>query len=191
MAYNDSQHSVTEATPFQVYYGYHPKEPTWPSQPLGEGESPQGYKLTSRLINIRQEAKSKLEAARKYQKDLQDRKRLPLDLKLGDKVWVSNRHMRSTRPSHKLDWKWLGPGKVVQYISDPPTAYRVELSSLGQVHPVFYPSLLEPFSTRSTLPHPQEPITNTLRQYGDDVFEVESIINRRQNENGQYEYLIK
>ena len=40
MAYNDSRYLVTRATPFQVYYGYYPKKPTWPSQPLGEGESP-------------------------------------------------------------------------------------------------------------------------------------------------------
>jgi hypothetical protein len=59
------------------------------------------------------------------------------------------------------------------------------------VHPVFHPSLLEPFTTREDNPHPQEPIIDTLRQHSNNVFDVERILDRRQNAAGQWEYLIK
>ena len=147
--------------------------------------------MAGKLINIRANAKKKLTVVQKYQKALQDKKRIPLILEKGDKVWVSTRNMKSRRPNKKLDWKWLGPGIVEECIGEPPTAYRIKLESLGDVHPVFHPSLLEPYEPRGSLPHEQGPITDTMRQYGDDVYEVEEIREKRKNTDNQWEYLIK
>jgi hypothetical protein len=56
---------------------------------------------------------------------------------------------------------------------------------------VFHASLLEPYSPTGTIPHPDVLIVDTLREYGDDVYEVEAIINRRLNKDDYWEYLVK
>jgi hypothetical protein len=55
---------------------------------------------------------------------------------------------------------------------------------------VFHASLLEPYDVRGTIPHQEEPIMDTLREFGDDVYEVKEIVDRRQNAAGVWEYLI-
>ena len=41
----------------------------------------------------------------------------------GDKVWLSSRSLRTTRPSKKLDAKNLGPFEVLEKVG--PTSYRL------------------------------------------------------------------
>jgi hypothetical protein len=102
---------------------------------------------------------------------------------------ISNRHIRLTRPKKKLDWKFLGPGCNVDQIG--PSAFKVDLPGLKNVHPVFHVSLLEPYNPSRLIPHPEAPTHDTLREFGDDVYEVEEILDRKQNEDDQWTYLIK
>ena len=60
----------------------------------------------------------------------------------GQNVWLLRRHVGSTRPSSKLDVRRLGPFPVVGQVGT--SAYRLELPSSIQIHPVFHVSLLEP-----------------------------------------------
>lgn len=188
-AYNDSVHATTGVTPFQANQGSDPRSANWPSMALGEGESPMAIDLASRILSLQAECKRKIIAANAYQKEYADKKRLPIPFKVGDQVLVSNRHIRSSRPKKKLDWKYVGPGTILAQIG--PSAFKVEVPGLNNVHPVFHASLLEPFTQRGTIAHPDTPITDTLRSYGDDVYEVDEILDRRQDENNQWEYLVK
>jgi hypothetical protein len=45
----------------------------------------------------------------------------------GDMVWSSRRHITTSRPSSKLDFKRLGPFKVLSAIGDSKLAYKLEL----------------------------------------------------------------
>jgi hypothetical protein len=188
-AYNDSVHATTNTTPFRANYGIDPRSADWPIQPLSEGESPLGFGLAAKVLAIQSECKKKIIAANAYQKEYADKKRLPIPFEVGDQVLVSNRHIRSTRPKKKLDWKFVGPGKIVAQVG--PTSFKVEVPGLRNVHPVFHASLLEPYKPRGSIPHPEEPIMDTLRSYGDDVYEVEEIRDRRKTRNDQWEYLVK
>jgi hypothetical protein len=188
-AYNDSMHSTTGVTPFQAYYGRHPRSADWPDMALGEGESPMGARLAEKVIELQQECRRKIKAANAYQKAYADKHRSAIPFKVGDQVLVSNRHIRSMRPKKKLDWKFLGPGAITAQIG--PSAFRVDLPGLRNVHPVFHASLLEPFSPEGAIPHPEAPKQDTLLEYGDDVYEVERIVERRRNEDDQWEYLVK
>jgi hypothetical protein len=67
----------------------------------------------------------------------------------------------------------------------------LSIPELDGVHPVFHPSLLEPYSVRGSPPHQQAPIEDILRQHGDDVYELDYIVDRRKRSDGQWEYLIK
>jgi hypothetical protein len=44
---------------------------------------------------------------------------------VSNKVWLSTRHIRTTRPSNKLDYKWPGP-YTVSMITDK-NSYKLEL----------------------------------------------------------------
>jgi hypothetical protein len=188
-AYNDSVHATTGTTPFRANLGVDPRSANWPTMALGEGESPMAEDLASKVLSLQAECKRKIIAVNAYQKEYADKKRLPIPFKVGDQVLVSNRHVKSKRPKKKLDWKYVGPGVILAQIG--PSSFKVDVPGLDNVHPVFHASLLEPFTKRGVIPHPNTPITDTLRSYGDDVYEVDELLDRRQNENNQWEYLVK
>ena len=64
------------------------------------------------------------------------------NLVVGQKVWLLRRHISTTRPSAKLDVRRLGPFPVLEQIGS--SAFRLELPSGMNIHPVFHVSLLEP-----------------------------------------------
>jgi hypothetical protein len=188
-AYNDSVHATTGVTPFRANHGTNPRSANWPTMALGEGESPLAESMAGKVLSLQSECKRKIIAANAYQREYADKKRLPIPFKVGDSVLVSNRHIKSMRPKKKLDWKYVGPGLILAQIG--PSSFKVDVPGLNNVHPVFHASLLEPFTPRGSIPHPDTPITDTLRSYGDDVYEVDEILDRRRTEDDQWEYLVK
>jgi hypothetical protein len=188
-AYNDSLHATTGTTPFRANLGRDPRSAKWPTSAPLEGESPLGRGVAAKVISLQRECARKIIAANAYQKQYADKKRLPVPFAKGDKVLVSTRNIRSRRPKKKLDWKYLGPGEIVAQIG--PTAFKVDIPSLQNVHPVFHASLLEPYVPRGAIAHPDAPIEDTLHETGDDVYEVDHIVENRQDDQGQWEYLVK
>jgi hypothetical protein len=57
------------------------------------------------------------------------------------------------------------------------------LFKLSNIYLVFYAFLLEPYSLNRTILHLEIPIIDTLRENSDNVYKVEKVINRRQNED--------
>ena len=56
--------------------------------------------------------------------------------KVSYKVWLNAQNIRTTRPTKKLDYKWLGPYTVNKVISR--NAYRLQLPpSFDRTHPLF------------------------------------------------------
>ena len=94
---------------------------------------------------------------------------------------VLNRHMKSTRPKRKLNWKYIGPGRIIaQYRL---LAYKVDLPGLNRAHPVFHALLLEPFNQKGLILHLDIPIVDTLREYSNNVYNVNKILKRRRRED--------
>jgi hypothetical protein len=70
-------------------------------------------------------------------------KRLPAPwIQGGPRVWFDARHIRTTRPSRKVDGNLLGPYMVKRRVS--PYAYELDLPRGLQIHPVHHVSLLDP-----------------------------------------------
>ena len=67
-------------------------------------------------------------------------------------VWLIRRHIRTNRPSDKLDSKRLGPFAVERKVGR--AAYKLILPPTMQVHPTFHVSLLEPHHTSDLRPRP-------------------------------------
>jgi len=76
---------------------------------------------------------------------------------VGDKVWLSAKHIQTTRPSKKLDYKKLGPFKVTKVINR--NAYRLELPNPMKVHNVFHVSLLDRYVPGQQPSDPQPAIS--------------------------------
>ena len=61
-------------------------------------------------------------------------------------MWLDARNIKTTRPSKKLDHRFLGPFPIVERVSS--HAFRLGLSlALSRIHPVFHVSLLQPTSS--------------------------------------------
>ncbi|USP74003.1 retrotransposon nucleocapsid protein [Curvularia clavata] len=188
-AYNDSVHSTTKVTPFQACNGIHPRGAEWPKDAQTGGENPLAASTASRIIEIQQECKNNILKAQEYQKRHADKKRQPIPFKVGDKVLLSNKHIKSLRPKKKIDWKYVGPGTITEQIG--PSAFKVDMPGLKNVHPVFHASLLEQYHPPGDIPHPEVPTQHELGETGDDVYLVDKIVGHRKNKDDQWEYLVK
>jgi hypothetical protein len=188
-AYNDSRHSITGYTPFEMNTGVGPSAINWPGQPLGSGESPLAWGIAAKVIAMQQECRKKIAASNAYQKSRADKRRKDKVFQVGQRVLVSTRHIRSLRPKKKLDWKFMGPGVILDQIG--PDVYRVDLPGLLGAHPVFHASLLEVWTPRGSLQGEEQQREDTLLRFGDEVRDVQVVLDRRQNTVGMWEYLVK
>jgi hypothetical protein len=107
---------------------------------------------------------------------------------MSDEVWLNAKNITTQRPSKKLDWKNLGPFKVVKIVSL--YVYELELSAGMDIHPVFHVNLLKPAATdlyksqRAVFPPPV--IVND-----EDEYEFYEILNskRGRGRGGPVRYL--
>jgi hypothetical protein len=64
-----------------------------------------------------------------------------MTFEVGNKVWLSAKHIQTARQLKKLNYKRLGPFIVTKVINR--NAYRLELPYSMKVHNVFHVSLLD------------------------------------------------
>jgi hypothetical protein len=97
------------------------------------------------MHQIHEHLRVEMRQSQHIMEDGANRKRLPATpIQEGSKVWLDARHIRTTRPSRKLDWKRLGPYTVKRKVS--PYAYELDLPRGLQIHQVHHVSLLDPVS---------------------------------------------
>ena len=103
--------------------------------------------------------------------------RLPTPaFKVGDKVWLLRRYIKTTRPSDKLDFKRLGPFPIQSQVN--PVAFKLKLPPSFRIHPVFHVSLLEPYHGDSS-PDRRQPPPPPVEIDGVPEFEVKQILDSK------------
>jgi len=110
--------------------------------------------------------------------------------KVGDKVWLDGRNIRTQRPSKKLDDRWFGPFPVQKVISR--NAYRLKLDrNFRRVYPVFHVSLLRRWTPDliAERPKPTRPPPELMSD-GQLEYEVEAILDSRTRYR-KLQYLVK
>jgi hypothetical protein len=115
---------------------------------------------------------------------------------VGDMVMLSAKHLKTRRPSKKLDHKMQGPFKITKVIS--PTAVRLELPRRWRVHNTFHVSLLEPLRiSKKGLRAPPDADT-VLEQidemeFDDDeeLWEMDTILGSSCDAEGKVKYLTR
>jgi len=98
---------------------------------------------------------------------------------------MAKKHIRTTRPSNKLDHKQIGPYTILEKVGA--RAYKLDLPAAVRIQPVFHISLLEPTASTEPIPgHQQTPPPPVIIQEQQE-WEVEKILDsRRQRNHIQY-----
>jgi hypothetical protein len=99
---------------------------------------------------------------------------------VGEKVWVSAKNVKTTRPTKQLDYWRLGPFEITRKISD--AAYEVKLPETMRIHNVFDVGLLSRVK-RDPERHFEEPPAIITKE-GEEEFEVEDILESRKKGKG-------
>ena len=174
---------------FLANYGYNPRMGFESiSTPKDRPQIVNAVKFTTRMQQIHDYIGTQIKEAQLHQETYKNRYRTPAPAyKKGDLVYLSTRNLRTQRPSHKLDWKHIGPYPIKEVIS--PYAYKLELPTTARIHPVFHTSLLslsadDPYKDQVQEPPPPVEIE------GKEEFEVEDIVDSLIKRNKLY-YKVK
>src|ERR1700710_88853 len=170
-AYNNGLQETIKTSPFYANYGIHPKYEAidhmaqWNQTP------------TEDMSHLHETLRMEIVTTQLRQKEIYDQHRKPdSNWKSGDKVWLLPRNIRTTRPCKKLDYKKMGPFKILAKIGT--SAYKLDLPAGMKIHNTFHISLLEPYSDNkfpSQEHHPPPPIEID----GEPEYELEEIIDSR------------
>ena len=186
--YNNHVHASTKETPFMLDTGRHPRMGFEPRQQPSKLEAVNEFK--ERMASSLEEAKAALSKAQDDMARYYNQRRQPTPVfKPGDRVYLDASDIRTTRPSHKLSHRNLGPFEIVKAVGS--HAYKLKLPhSMKLLHPVFPVVKLtiapeDPIPGRRPRPPPPPVIVN-----GEQEWEVEEIINSRLFRN-RFEYRVK
>ena len=112
-----------------------------------------------------------------------------LEFEPGDMVWLNASNISTSRPSKKLNWKCLGPYKVIKRIGL--QAYQLALPpTMHHLHDVFHISLLDPVKATSLPPHMPPPPPALYIKDNQEYFEIEDILDSKCM-GRRLQYLIK
>ena len=204
-AYNSKEHSAHGHTPIRVAFGTNPKgfdgvpDEHWLRKPpapwIEGGTTPElRRQVSTRLAewaDLATAARNSLEKAQRTNAKWYNTTRLPLHFAEGDSVLLRAKNITTSRPSKKLDARYLGPFLVTKKIGK--LAYRLDLPpSMARLHPVFNISLLEPWSEpfkfHNFKPGPTQIMEETNSA---DRYEVEGILDHKDTKARGREYKVK
>ncbi|QRW27800.1 Transposon Tf2-12 polyprotein [Rhizoctonia solani] len=180
-AYNNGVHAGSKHSPFYLCYGYNPD---FTVGDITVTQVPQADELAEFLKRNLEEAKAALTMAQNKQAFYYNNKhKAAIKLEPGDRVFLDSSNIKTSRPSHKLEHKRLGPYKVLEKIGK--ESYKLELPKSMKIHPVFHTALLhkEPFDEFQRKPKPLPPV---ITQTGEEYVVEKILDSRKQGRNLWY-----
>jgi len=153
-AYNNAVQESTRISPFFANYGFHPRflAESHPTLISSSHAAPTAEEFASYLHDIHERLVQNVKHAQDLQAKYYNAKHKPVVLKPSDFVWLNSSNISTIGPSKKLDWKRLGPFKVVKRIGL--QAYKLALPvSMRHIHDTFHISLLDSIKSTAILPH--------------------------------------
>ena len=186
-SYNNTIHASTNQTPFFALTGIHPRFHV--DVPRVAASAPKSHARLEQLKAIQEDLRFHITSAQESQKHYYNQHRQPQpNFQPGDKVWLLRKHIKTIRPSDKLDVVRLGPYDIIEAVNS--RSYRLDLrNQMPRTHPVFHVSLLEPYHANEIegrIPPPPPPVEIE----GEDEYEVESILDSRIRYR-KLQYLVK
>ena len=112
-SYNNAYHTAIKTTPFYANIGRHPSFDL--KQQISHFKVPAARKLVANMTSVWKWIRHNICTANKKYAEYANLKRkdMPTKVKVGDKVWLNSKNIKTQRLSAKLDHKFLGPFKVM------------------------------------------------------------------------------
>jgi len=177
-AYNNAIQSSTHCSPFYANYGHHPQfDVNLRSSPTSvPANVPAAKQLAEQIHSLHDTLVENVKAAQNDQARYYDANHKRVEFNVGDKVWLHSTHIRTQRPSKKLDWKRLGPFPVLKRVGL--QSYRLQLPHSMKVHPVFHVVFLEPYH-ENPFPGRVQPPPPPIVVDGEEEWEVEEVLDSK------------
>ena len=173
--YNNTPSSTTGISPFFANKGYHPNLTVHPERDLA---SARAKDLIVNLDELHQELKATIADAQTRYQSSADAKRMPApDFKVGQQAFVKAKFFRTTRPSHKLSDKYLGPYEILAKAGSHSFTLRLPDTFRG-VHPVFHVSMLEP-ATPNEIPNRSQSPPPPVDVQGELEYEIAEVVDSK------------
>ena len=188
--YNAAVHSVTKISPFKAYTGRDPIPFQLHQLHVRRAGLP-AKEMAYEIVKLQERLAEKISEAQDAQAKYYDRGHKRVVFKVGDLVWKRATHLRTDRPSKKLDYRRVGPFKIKSVVNE--QAYTLELGQNMKFHPTCHVSLLDRYH-RNTIPgrtqEPPPPITVEDDAEGHEEYEVEAVLGSRLH-RGALQYLVQ
>ena len=136
------------------------------------------------LLQNREEALAAHELARSRIADRRKSKFTPF--KKGDKVWLDSRNLKTVYHK-KMKPKREGPFEITEVLG--PVTYRLRLPNSWRIHNVFHATLLRSYKENTVYGQNFNKPPPELVE-GEEVYEIETILNHRKRGRG-YQYYVK
>jgi len=190
-AYNNVSQESTKMSPFYANYGFNPRFVS-EIQVQAEHAAPAAKDFALHLHEVHDRLVENVKHAQNYQARYYDTKHKPIEFEPGNMVWLNASNISTSRPSKKLDWKRLGPFRIVKRIGL--QAYKLDLPpTMRHMHDTFHVSLLDPVKLTPLVPDPHglPPAPPALYvKDNHEYFEIEDILDSKREGRRLY-YLIK
>jgi predicted aspartyl protease len=195
LSINNRDAQSTGVSPFFLLHGYH-VEPVQLTEELREertGDSPvqQADQIVRQLEKAREWAQTAMAVSQQEQEEAANRTRQQApELRIGDKVWLNLKNVRTTRQSKKLDWK-NAKYTVIEVVG----THSYRLNTPTGIHNVFHSDLLRTASTDPLDSQATDDVQpNPILVDDEHEYQIEKIIKHRSVRRGrgfQKQFLVK
>ena len=188
-AANNGVSETTKYTPFFAVQGTHPRM-SFAGEPTMEQDHRRlnADQVQATMQQIHEHLRVEMRRSQAVQKEGTNRTWIPApNIQEGSQVWLDARHLWTSRPTRKLDWKRLGPYRVLCRIF--PYSYELEFPASIQIHRVQPVSLLDPVVDDPVAGQRIEP-PPPVEVDGEEEYQVSSVENSSMCRS-QLQYLIR
>jgi predicted aspartyl protease len=169
-------HASIGMTPYRLKFGLDPRT-SWDwntpntSTPREKLNFQEATSLAKRMHTAWVTAQNNMTAAQARMERSTNQHRRPIDWAVGDKVYLSTRNLKTSRPSRKLAEQWTGPYEILEKVGH---SYKLKLPEGSLIHDVFAPDVLAkdpntPLPGQVIPPPPAETIEGELEWEVQDV----------------------